>query len=75
VLADGGGVRAEDVGARCQAVRGQAARGWDARDQESRVDRVAQGLTGGVGGAGARAGSIGWTCGVRLVGWVQMMDL
>jgi hypothetical protein len=30
---------------------------------------VAQGQTGGVGGASARRGSVGWTRRVRLIGW------
>jgi hypothetical protein len=33
------------------------------------VGWVARGQTGGVGGAGARAGSVGWMREVRLVGW------
>jgi hypothetical protein len=33
------------------------------------VGRVARGRTGGVSGAGARTGSIGWAREVRLVGW------
>jgi hypothetical protein len=33
------------------------------------VGWVAQGRTGGMGGAGAHTGSVGWACGVRLVGW------
>jgi hypothetical protein len=43
------------------------------------VGRVARGRTGGLGGAGARAGSFGWARGVRLVGWLDrwilMMNL
>jgi hypothetical protein len=33
------------------------------------VGRVARGRTGGVGGASAHAGSVGWVRGVRLVSW------
>jgi hypothetical protein len=39
------------------------------------VRRVARDRMGGVGGAGARTGSIGWVRGVRLDRWVQVVDL
>jgi hypothetical protein len=66
VLTDGGGVgrrrQGHDVGQCGVGRRGVGMRGVKSHG----VDRAARGPTGGVGGAGTCAGSIGWA---REFGW------
>jgi hypothetical protein len=59
----------EEAGARCQPVRGRAVRGQESRGRSGGARSGEWHGFERVAWASARAGSVSWARGVRLIGW------